>query len=343
MNDKSFFQKDYSCPVCYTNLKSLTVRSSAAVTTVREPDFHVVYSDVSPLHYSIIVCPTCCYAASSGTFNDPLPPKSLEGIARALHALHRENYDFTGERTVAEALKSWQLAIQTAQLKKTTPGQLAGLFLGAAWMSRELEEAELETSYMTEAVTAYISGYNNEHMPLGNLDEISVAYLIGELSRRLGMHAQALNWFGQVLRHPEVKKKPLIEKMAREQWRISREEYAALNPGGVPADGSNGVPDADFLGDEPPKRVVASTRSAAKTRKKMQMSVGLYNDQIDWLNKVVNSGYSHSKVLVTKEEVLRAVIDCAMEMMNEAGLPETFSTEMELTAALKEKLRAKEE
>jgi uncharacterized protein (DUF2225 family) len=80
------------------------------------------------LHYSIVVCPTCEYAASNSTFNEPLPDKLEVQLARALKVLKGENRpDFGGERDVNVALLCFQLAVRTAQLKKVSPAELAGL------------------------------------------------------------------------------------------------------------------------------------------------------------------------------------------------------------------------
>ena len=55
------------------------------------------------------------------------------------------------------------------------------------------------------------------------MDELTLTYLIGEISRRLGEKEEALNWFNNVLRNPEIKDNRVIERMTREQWQLAKE------------------------------------------------------------------------------------------------------------------------
>jgi len=55
------------------------------------------------------------------------------------------------------------------------------------------------------------------------MDELTVIYLIGELSRRLEMYDKAIEWFSKVVSHPERDFNIRIEKLAREQWHLVRD------------------------------------------------------------------------------------------------------------------------
>jgi hypothetical protein len=50
-------------------------------------------------------------------------------------------------------------------------------------------------------------------------------YLLGELSRRLGKYNDAIRWFGKAVTSPEKGENPRIEKLAREQWILAKEQY----------------------------------------------------------------------------------------------------------------------
>lgn len=224
MSNNPLFLRKYTCPLCKTPFNSHSIRSSAVYVERREPDLHVIYRGHSPLHYSIIVCPTCEYAASNSTFNESLHDEVEVPLSRALKALKEDNRpDFSGERDADLALQCFRLAVRTAQLKKVPPGELAGVFLGTAWVARETGEAEIESQYRKEALKYYLEAYNSSSQ-IGNLNDLQVAYLIGELYRQEKNYQQAVNWFNVVISNPQIKSHPSIEKMAREQWSLSREE-----------------------------------------------------------------------------------------------------------------------
>lgn len=335
MSAAPFFPKNYVCPVCKTPFSSLAVRTSAAVSSTREPDFHQLYHGISPLHYAIVVCPSCNYAAGAASMKDEqIPSKNVEALSRALLALHREPNNLTGERSAEDALKAWMLAVQTAQLKKQTPGQKAGLLLGVAWLCRETGDSQKELQYLDESLNAYVEAFHNEKLPLGGLDELSVIYLIGELYRRTGRPNEALSWFSKVVNHPLIKTKPAIDKLAREQWQQTREDYKNAVAGETVTPSAPSAPVMAAPEVEAAAQPAAKPAKGKLNRGRMQMNANLYTDQIEWLNRMVNKNYEQSHVLITREEVLRALVDAAIEHFESLGLPEHFASEDELRKAL---------
>ncbi|NLB88254.1 MAG: DUF2225 domain-containing protein, partial [Syntrophomonadaceae bacterium] len=136
----AFYKREYTCPICKTKFTSLSVRSSSTYVEEKESDFHVIYKGISPLHYSIIVCPICEYAASNTTFSKELNNKLAEQLAVALSQLKsNDNTNYCEERDLNTTLKAFQLAIRTAQLKKVPAAELSGLLLAAGWIARELK------------------------------------------------------------------------------------------------------------------------------------------------------------------------------------------------------------
>ena len=188
------------------------------------------------------------------------------------------------KRNVDTALISMQMGIRTAQLKKVPPAELAGLLLGAAWISREIGNEELEHTYMREALTNYIEAYKNGSDSIGNLSDVQAVYLIGELNLRLGNYNEAVNWFNQAIFHKNIKKYPQIEKQARDQWALARENFQVtlrkvllqrnIHQNIIVENKEN----AEFM-----------TNPKKKRRPLMQMPIHLYSDQIDWITGLVNS------------------------------------------------------
>jgi len=332
-----FYERNYICPICQMNFSSLAIRTSAIYIEKRESDFHSIYRGLNPLHYSIIVCPVCKYAASKQSFSKELPTATVAQLGQALVRLDNTNTAFAKERDLDTALESLQLAIRTAQLKKLLPGELAGLMHAAAWICREANNVELERTYLDQACKYYQQAFEKSSSKIGNLSDVQVAYLIGDLSLRLGRYNDAINWFNRTISHPKIKTNPNIDKQARDQWSLARE----LSKNQVTA-----APEADQTKTAATPVPAASAQSSKpapvtyRHRPSMQMMTNLYSDQIDWLNQIMNRGYDYSKTLVTREQVLRSLLDACKEYLDGA-IPNEFSSEAELKSRWLELLHEK--
>jgi uncharacterized protein (DUF2225 family) len=326
-----FFERKYACPVCKTKFTSLAVRSSKVYVERKEADLHVIYRGVSPLHYSIIICPACYYAASTNSFSQEINLALLQKLIQALYQLRpKTTIEYDRERDLEKALDSFKLAIRSAQLKQVRSGELAGLFMGAAWLARENNDEELEQVYLKEALNHYLEAYNKDFQSIGNMSDIQATYLIGELYRRTGNYKEAVNWFNRVIVHKYLKEYPHIEKLTREQWALAREQ-AQLQPD---TKGSTAQPDIQPKENSENNAPAASANNTSRAaspqrRPSMQMPAHLYADQIDWLTRIVNNGYNSSKTLVSKEQVLRALLDAVIKNLDN-NLPQQFSSEEEL-------------
>ena len=335
-----YFEKKYICPVCKSDFTSLAVRSSAVYVQDKEPDLHVIYRGISPLHYSIIVCPGCYYAGSNKSFAQEIDPKLLEKLMPALYQLRPDKpIEYTRERDLPTALSSFKMAIRSAQLKQVKSGELAGLFLGAAWMAREVNDSELETVYLKEALEHYVEAYNKDFKSIGNMSDVQAMYLIGELYRLNGDYKEAINWFNKVIVHKYIKQYPHIEKLAREQWAQARDQAKQQPDSAAEPD----IPNSAQPQQQPDNSTASSAQEPSNSaplprrRPTLQMPAHLYADQIDWLTRIVNNGYNSSRALVGKEQVLRALLDAVIKKL-EDNLPDQFSNEEELQAVFTEKL-----
>ncbi len=338
LDNSPFYERSFTCPVCSKIFKSYAIRSSKVNAEKREPDFHTIYKGVSPLHYTIVVCPSCYYAASNNLFGQEIPDRIVQQLSQALpKIIPADTPDFCHERDLTLALRSYQLGIRSGQLRKARPGELAGLFLGAAWMAREKGEEELEKEYVMQALQSYLEAFNRDFRSIGNMSDVQATYLIGELYRQTGNASEAISWFNKAIFHRNIKQYPQIEKIAREQWALAREMAGEEVPAQdkpssqeIAAVVSNND-SAHVKSDEP--------KPAARIRKRstMQLNASLYPEQIEWLNRIVNKGYDHSKTLTSREQVLRALLDAVMEKWKE-DVPYAFKNEEELKEAFAKKL-----
>lgn len=335
-----YFPRSFTCPICQTAFTSRTIRGSAARVKVRETDYHMIYDGISPLHYSIIVCPTCFYAASNNSFNEPLRTQVADQVAVALRMLRKDEPFFSEERDLPTVLRSFQLAVQSAQLRKATAGQLAGSLLGAGWIARELNDTKLEMVYLNEARKQYEISYVQDKLPIGSLDEVSMAYLVGELFRRTGNFKDAITWFGRALSVRKGSISPALDKMIRDQWSQARID-AANAPEGEVFDDNPGETAAAAV-DAAPKTnevTVIAPSPTKKNRAKVTMNAHIYQDQVEWLSKLVNLVYNQGQK-ITRDDVLRAVIDVVRETVSADDLSDIQAQgETELFEALQAKVK----
>lgn len=323
-----FYERNYICPICQMKFSSLAIRSSAIYVEKRESDFHSIYRGLNPLHYSIIVCPVCKYAASQQSFAKELSSIMVKQLGAALPKLDTRHTEFSKERDLDTALESIQLAFRTAQLKKSSPGELAGLIHAAAWICRENKNVELEKVYLEQARNYYQQAYEKSSSGIANLNDVQAAYLIGELYLRLGQYQEAVGWFNQTITHPDIKLNPNLEKQTRDQWALARELDKKQ-----PSAAAEATP-LESDATPPPAEPVQATQAKPGTstyrhRPSMQMMSNLYSDQIDWLNQIMNRGYDNSKNLVTREQILKSLLDACKEYLD-GKIPENFSSEAEL-------------
>lgn len=328
-NKNPFFAREYTCPVCMTSFSSLSVRSSAAFVEKRESDFHTIYRGISPFHYSIVVCPTCEYASSSQRFSESLPIGQVQPLSVALIKLKSSDAPyFCEERDLSAVLQAFQLAVRTAQLKKVAAGELAGLLLGTAWIAREMGQTVVEFDYRKEALKYYLEAYQNGSSQIGGLNDLQICYLIGELFRHLQDYPEAVNWFNKVIVHPEIKKNPTIEKAARDQWALAREQAKDNPPHRIPV--SRAVRYEATAPGPHPDQPAPQARSSAPDRKlPVQLPLHLSMDQVEWLSLVANSGGKSASHLITREQVIRAILDAAISSCHDQ-LPHDFSSEQDL-------------
>lgn len=215
------YEKEAKCPICNNRFSSKKLRLSACVVDKRDEDFCVYYKNYNPMYYEIFVCPHCGYAASENSFGN-LTLIELNKIKEILSGKTVAR-SFCNERDINDAIDSFKLALFIASSRDSKNSIVAGICLKLAWLYRELQD-EKEKIFLKYALENYSIAYDKEEMPIGNLDEISVQYLLGELSRRLQKFKDAVFWYNKAVNNPQRVTNPRIEKLAREQWIAVKEQ-----------------------------------------------------------------------------------------------------------------------
>lgn len=220
------YDKEIRCPICKNIFHTKKVRTSAVRLEKRDEDFCVYYNGENPIYYAVFACPNCGYAALESIFQE-ISPKGKNIITSKVSSKWVQR-DFGKERTVYKAIEVYKLAILCGQLLNYKKGILGILCLRLAWLYRYIAEMR-EFHFLEHALICLEDAFRYEPLPIGNLDEVSLLYLLGELNRRLNKYDEAINWFNKAVNNRAIKRKRKLDILAREQWRLAKEEYKREN------------------------------------------------------------------------------------------------------------------
>jgi len=223
-NQSSFINRQFTCPICDNTFTSMRVRRSALNVTKIESDWHTIYHGVSPLHYKIIVCPNCFYAAPDTIFKEPLAEDICSAILQTHNKTFNKTPNFGGQRSPELTLLAFNLSLVSAKLKNIPYSETAGLMLGMAWVARESNNYDIEQHCLEHAAKNYIYAYEHESEMDTKLSDVQLTYIIGEIHHRIGNYNEAISWLSKTLQNKNIKKDPRLEKQAREIWQMVREE-----------------------------------------------------------------------------------------------------------------------
>ena len=228
------YQVEKTCPICEKKFK-LTKTRGQAVSVSTDTDFCTRFADLNPYYYTIWVCPHCGFAAHEERFFTLLEGARLK-MKEFLEG-RKVNLDLSGSRTWDQAVTSYKLAIFYAGMVSLPASHIASLELRLAWLYREKEMVAEEQDMLQKAIDAYKAAFLKEKMPIGgNLSEVTLTYLIGELLRRVGNLDEALSYLGRVVSNPQAKNEKRILDLAREAWHAARDAKKTPDAGKDPAE-----------------------------------------------------------------------------------------------------------
>lgn len=192
----SLVARDLACPVCNHSFKLHTPKSNVSVLERRDADFCPYFSGLNPMYYAVWVCPGCGYAALKDHFRE-LGESDRMALSTALAGVQEhQRHDFsTPERSLYSAMLSLQLADRCYRSRQTPLEIRAGIVLRLAWMCRYGNDRRREKGYLEEAIALYQAAYDHGLSRAAAITEAHVAFLIGEMLRRIGRGQEAVEWF----------------------------------------------------------------------------------------------------------------------------------------------------
>ncbi|WP_041537660.1 DUF2225 domain-containing protein [Carboxydothermus hydrogenoformans] len=215
--NQDLYAKTIKCPLCGNEYKTLKVKTSALRPAGMDGDLCMRYSGLNPLYYKVNVCPQCFYAFTDEFTN--IKKTELELLKNEL-AKNPLPFNFCGERDFTLAVKSYGQALKCALLKKEKDSIIGRLCHNLACLYRTQGELENEEKYLHYALNYYEKAFTTE---ANAKDTYTLAYLIGELSRRLKDYEKAAKWFGYLLQNKNMLPQKLVN-LVQEQWQVLREE-----------------------------------------------------------------------------------------------------------------------
>lgn len=204
------YNSKLTCPACDKEILFRTVKSGKVRLIKTDLDLRPIYDILDPSMYEIVVCNSCGFAALKKSLN-MITDKKAELIRKKISSkfierTYPEIYDYE------IAIERYKLALLNAIVMEAKDSEKAYLCLKIAWLYRSFSEdqsitdeerydeyKEEEENYLSHALKGFKEAYNTENFPAMGLDELTIKFLIGELSRRLGDYEEASRWISEVI------------------------------------------------------------------------------------------------------------------------------------------------
>lgn len=213
--------RELTCPACESIFNLYTPKSRAYQLVRRDADYCPYYDGINPLFYQVWVCPRCSFASYKDHWK-PLSETERLGM-RQLSSEAKEGlrFDFAqSERTLFAAILSFKLAYRCyARRMPTAYDHLAGLQLRLAWLCRLGNDRKREIQHMGAAMAHFAEAF--DHGRKLEMSEGKIAYLLGELNRRVGNGEAAVEWFMRAIKADPGKGE--IYRMSRDQLYEAKE------------------------------------------------------------------------------------------------------------------------
>ena len=207
------------CAVCGESFEVTCVRSRLSLIK-QDTDFCAYYKDVNPYYYTIWTCSHCGYAARDIDFEKI--SESMAVKVREFLSAREVKVSFAGIRTWEQAVVTYKLAIFYSELTAAAASKMASLYIRLAWLYRENGQIDEEKKMLTKACESFDQALEREPMPLGNMSELTVMYLIADLLWRTGKNEKAKLYLSKIVSNPLAKQEKRIADLARDLWQEMR-------------------------------------------------------------------------------------------------------------------------
>lgn len=221
------YDKTVQCLFCEQLFTSKKVRSRFVRPLKTDSDFGPLFGiddKNNPLFYFVAVCPHCGFSFT-GDFSKHIGQISKKKVQQEITNKMDKSSNFCGARDFDKAVKAYKLAIYSAQLVGEKHIIFANLCLRLAWLNRGVENTAEEMRFLELAVSEFELSFIHTDFDSEIIPEIHILYLIGEINHKLGKYDEAVKYFSAVIEHSDKSRYVKFVNLAREQWKITVEEY----------------------------------------------------------------------------------------------------------------------
>ena len=191
------YPKKFTCTVCENEFTQQMVRKTKLKVLSVDTDFKSFYKDIDPNRYEVMLCKHCGFAALPTHF-DKIVNRQREAILQKIKPEYKHvEYELPYSVESTEAI--YGQAYKCAEAMNAKVSVKAFLSLRLAWVFREVGRKDDELKYIKVAYEGLKEAYSTENFPLGNMDESTAKYVIGDLARRLGLMGEAMRWIADVV------------------------------------------------------------------------------------------------------------------------------------------------
>lgn len=127
-----------------------------------------------------------------------------------------------GERDIEGEMLSLRIALACAETRGSGPQRIAGLVHRLAWLERSRADEAAERVLLQQVRDTYVSVYEQDP-DIQDASAMRVAYLIGDLSLRLGDPGTARKWLLECVAMKTAERQEGLLRMARLRLDDARE------------------------------------------------------------------------------------------------------------------------
>lgn len=212
------FVKKTRCPVCDTDFKVKSVKSSKASRMEPDDDLRPRYRNIDTLKYDVVSCPNCGYSALTRYFPH-LSPTQIKLIRQEV------SDNFTKESNQAEvdnsattydtAIDLYKLALFNTIVKKAKTSEKAYVCLKLSWIYRgKIEEMERDTpddkegiaalkeeelEFYEQAFEGFQKAIGSELYPMCGMDQNTMDLLMAAMAFRLKKYEIASSFLATII------------------------------------------------------------------------------------------------------------------------------------------------
>ncbi len=207
------FMHDFTCPVCGEVFEDEVVASTNV--TGLSTDLKPFTCGLPAYPFFVHTCPNCFFSGFGEDFEREIDVASADVIRVEMERWHRDLYPME-----PEPQHRYMLAAICAEILGAAPLHVADCYLRAVWCAVDRDMHDFAHELRVEAVRFYVLAFDDRRTPAR--ERARVAYVVGELSRRLGREEDAARWFGRVA--------SAVVAPAEQEWLVRAARQQNENP-----------------------------------------------------------------------------------------------------------------